>query len=239
MKLAVNIDHVATLRQARGAREPDPLYAAVLVELSGADAIVVHLRQDRRHIQERDLKLLRTMVKTRLVMEMAPSMDMVKIALRIKPDMCTLLPESSDERTTAGGLDMQMFGEKIEEVAGNLKAAGIAVGVLVDPDVEHIKSAHRLGIRTVQLNTSGYAENWNNSFAVIETDKLRKAATYARKLNFRIHAGRGLGFQNVSQIVSIADIEELIVGHSLIANAVFMGLSDSVKRMKELISRKY
>jgi pyridoxine 5-phosphate synthase len=238
MKLAVKIDQVATLRQAREAREPDPVYAAVLAELSGADSIVVHLRQDRRHIQERDLKLLRTIVKTSLIMEMVPTMDMAKIALRTKPDKCILVPESADEVTSRGGLDVQMFSEKIEEVAGNLKAAGIAVSVLVDADMEQVKAVHRLGIREVQINTAPYAENWNNSYAVIELEKIRKAAAYARKLNMRIHAGRGLDFQNVSAVVSLGEIDGLNVGHALIANSVFMGLSESIKRMKLLISRK-
>lgn len=238
MKLAVNIDHVATLRQAREAREPDPVYAAVLAELSGANSIVVHLRQDRKHIQERDLKLLRTIVKTRLRMEMAPTMDMAKIALRIKPDTCILVPEGAEEITSQGGLDAQMFAEKIEEVAGNLKAAGIAVSVLVDADMEQIKAVHRLGIREVLINTGPFSENWNNSYAVIELEKLRKAAVYARKLNMRILAGRGLDFQNVPSIVPITEIEGIHAGHSIIANAVFMGLGESVKRMSQLISRR-
>jgi len=239
MNLAVNIDHVATLRQAREAREPDPVYAAVIAELSGANAVVIHLCQDRRHIQERDLKLLRTIVKTRLVMEMAPTMDMAKIALRIKPDTCMLVPESAEEVTSIGGLDVQMFSEKIEEVAGNLKAAGIAVSVLVDADLEQIKAVHRLGIRAVQINTGPYAENWNNSYAVIELEKLRKAAAYACKLNMDIKAGRRLDFQNVSAIVSINEISGLSVGHSIIANAVFLGLGESIKRMKQLITRRH
>ncbi|MDY0297599.1 MAG: pyridoxine 5'-phosphate synthase [Acidobacteriota bacterium] len=238
MKLAVKIDQVATLRQARENREPDPVSAAVLAELSGADAIAVHLRQDRRHIQERDLKLLRTIVKTSLVMEMVPTMDMAKIALRIKPDICILVPESAEEITSRGGLDVHMFAEKIEEVSGNLKAAGMSVSVLVDADMEQIKAAHRLGIRLVQINTGPYADNWNNSYAVIELEKLRKAAAYARKLNMRIQAGRGLDFQNVSAIVPMDEIESISVGHALIANAVFMGLAESIRRMKQLINRR-
>ena len=198
----------------------------------------MHLRQDRRHIQERDLKLLRTIVKTSLVMEMVPTMDMAKIALRIKPDICILVPESAEEITSRGGLDVHMFAEKIEEVSGNLKAAGMSVSVLVDADMEQIKAAHRLGIRLVQINTGPYADNWNNSYAVIELEKLRKAAAYARKLNMRIQAGRGLDFQNVSAIVPMDEIESISVGHALIANAVFMGLAESIRRMKQLINRR-
>jgi pyridoxine 5-phosphate synthase len=237
MRLGVNIDHIATLRQARMTNEPDPIYAAAIAELAGADGITVHLRQDRRHIQERDIELLRKIVKTKLNMEMATTMEMVKIALKYKPDTCTLVPETPDEVTTTGGLDVLMYGEKIEEAAGNLMAAGFDVSVFIDPDVEQIKATHRLGINLIEINTGEYAKNWNNNYAKLELDKIIKAVTYAKKLNFRIYAGHGLTYQNVSAIVQIEEIEELNIGHSIIANAAFIGLSEAVKQMKKLIEK--
>jgi len=238
MRLGVNIDHIATLRQARMTNEPDPVYAAAIAELAGADGITVHLRQDRRHIQERDIELLRKIVKTKLNLEMATTMEMVKIALRHKPDTCTLVPENADEITTTGGLDVMMYGEKIEEVAGNLKAAGHEVSVFIDPDVEQIKATHRLGIHLIELNTGEYAKNWNNTYARLEIEKIAKAVAYARKLNLKIFGGHGLTYQNVAAIAAIQGIEELNIGHSIIANAAFIGLSEAVKRMKELIGSR-
>jgi pyridoxine 5-phosphate synthase len=239
MKLGVNVDHIATIREARKTNEPDPVYAAALAELAGADGITIHLRQDRRHIQERDLKLLRSVVKTKLNLEMAISMEMVKLALKYKPDICTLVPETEDEVTTTGGLDVVMYGEKIEEVAGNLKAAGIEVSIFVDPAIDQIKACHRLGIKAIELNTGEYAKNWNNSYALLELDKIKKAVVYAKKLNIRILAGHGLTYQNVAEIVAFADIEELNIGHSIIANSTFMGLGEAVRRMKELMEKPY
>jgi len=239
MKLGVNIDHIATIREARKTVEPDPVYAAAMAELAGADGITIHLRQDRRHIQERDLKLLRSVVKTKLNLEMAISMEMVKLALKYKPDICTLVPETEDEVTTTGGLDVVMYGEKIEEVAGNLKAAGIEVSIFVDPTIDQVKACHRLGIKTIELNTGEYAKNWNNSYAMLELDKIKKAVVYAKKLNIRILAGHGLTYQNAAEIVAFEDIEELNIGHSIIANSTFMGLGEAVRRMKELLEKPY
>ncbi|MCX6556357.1 MAG: pyridoxine 5'-phosphate synthase [Candidatus Aminicenantes bacterium] len=236
MKLSVNIDHIATIRQARMTNEPDPVYAAMMAELGGADGITVHLRQDRRHIQERDVEILRRVIKSRLNMEMAVSMDMVKIALKYKPDMCTLVPESKDEITTSGGLDVVMFNEKIQEVAGNLLAAGISVSLFIDPGIDNIKACHRLGIRFIELNTGEYAKHSNNSFAALELEKIKKSAIYAKKLNFTLLAGHGLTYQNIRPIAAIAEIEELNIGHSIIANAAFVGLKEAVARMKELLS---
>ena len=235
MKLGVNIDHIATIRQARLTDEPDPVAAAVLAELAGADGITIHLRQDRRHIQERDLELLRHIVRTKLNLEMAVSMEMVKIALKYKPDVCTLVPEANEEITTSGGLDAVLYSEKIQEVSGNLKAAGIEVSLFIDPSIDQIKAAHRMGIGVIELNTGEYAKSHKNSFAVLELDKLKKAATYARKLNFKVLGGHGLTYQNVLPIVSIQEIEELNIGHSIIANAAFLGLQEAVQKMKALL----
>jgi len=235
MKLGVNIDHIATLRQARMTNEPDPVYAAAIAELAGADGITIHLRQDRRHIQERDLELLRAVIKTRLNVEMAISMEMVKIALRHKPDMCTLVPETAEEVTTTGGLDVLMYSDKVDEVAGNLNAAGIDVSIFADPNLDQIKACYKLGIKAIEINTGEYAKNWNNSYASIELDKIKKSVVYARKVNLKVLAGHGLTYQNVAPIAAIEGIEELNIGHSIIANSTFMGLEKAVIRMKELM----
>jgi len=235
MKLGVNIDHIATIREARKTNEPDPVYAAVLAELAGADGITVHLRQDRRHIKERDVELLRRTIKTKLNIEMAATMEMVKLALKYKPDMCTLVPESPDEITTQGGLDVVLYMEKIGEIAGNLRSAGLNVSVFIDPDNNQIKACHRLGLNIVEINTGSYAENWNNSYRELELEKIKKAVIYANKLNFRIFAGHGLTYQNVSDIASITDIEELNIGHTIIANSTFLGLENAIKKMKNLL----
>jgi len=236
MKLGVNIDHIATLRQARMTNEPDPVYAAAMAELAGADGITIHLRQDRRHIQERDLELLRAVIKTKLNLEMGISMEMVKIALKYKPDICTLVPETADEVTTTGGLDVMMYTEKVEEVAGNLKAAGIDVSIFIDPNIDQIKTCYKLGMKAIEINTGEYAKNWTNSYSILELDKIRKSVIYAQKVNLNVLAGHGLTYQNVGPIASIEGISELNIGHSIISNATFMGLEKAVKRMKELIA---
>ena len=238
MKLGVNIDHIATLRQARMTNEPDPVYAAAIAELAGANGITIHLRQDRRHIQERDLELLRAVVKTKLNLEMAVSMEMVKIALKHKPEVCTLVPETADEVTTTGGLDVLIYTEKVDEVAGNLRAAGMEVSVFIDPNIDQIKACYKLGIKIIEINTGEYAKNWNNSYAQLELDKIKKAVIYAQKVNIKILAGHGLTYQNVGPIAAFQEIEELNIGHSIIANSTFMGLEKAVSRMKELISRE-
>lgn len=235
MRLSVNIDHIATIRQARMASEPDPVTAAALAELGGADGITVHLRQDRRHIQERDVEILRRVIKTKLNMEMAASMEMVKIALKYKPNVCTLVPESKDEVTTGGGLDVIMFADKIQEIAGNLLAAGISVSIFIDPGVDQVKACHRLGIHVVELNTGDYATNSGNSYARLEMDKITKAANYAKKLDFTLLAGHGLTYQNIGPISAMREIEELNIGHSIVANAAFVGMKEAVTRMKELL----
>ena len=162
-------------------------------------------------------------------------MEMVKIALKYKPDMCTLVPETAEEVTTTGGLDVQMYSDKIEEVSGNLKAAGLEVSVFIDPDINQIKACHKVDIKVIEINTGKYAENWNNNYASLELEKIKRAVAYAKKLNFKILAGHGLTYQNVSAIVSIEEIEELNIGHCIVANSTFMGLGEAVKRMKQLL----
>ena len=235
MKLGVNIDHIATIRQARMTDEPDPVTAAVLAELAGADGITIHLRQDRRHTQERDLELLRRIVRTKLNLEMAVSMEMVKLALKHKPNTCTLVPETGEEVTTSGGLDAIMCSEKIQEVSGNLKAAGIEVSLFIDPNIDQIRATHRLDVRVIELNTGEYAKNFRSSYAVLELEKLKKAAAYAKRLNFKVLASHGLTYQNISPIAAIPEIEELNIGHSIIANAAFLGMEEAVRRMKAIL----
>jgi len=239
MKLGVNIDHIATIREARKTNEPDPVYAAVVAELAGADGITIHLRQDRRHIKERDFEILRRVIKTHLNVEMAANMEMVKVALKYKPDMCTLVPESPEEITTQGGLDVVLYAEKIGEVSGNLRSAGLNVSVFIDPENDQIKACHRLGLNIIELNTGSYAENWNNSYSELELEKIKKAVIYAKKLNFTVLAGHGLTYQNVSEIAAISGIEELNIGHSIIANSTLIGLENAVKKMKDLLHVKW
>ena len=179
--------------------------------------------------------MLRTIIKTKLNMEMGITMEMVKIALKYKPDICTLVPETAEEVTTSGGLDLVMYSEKVAEVSGNLRAAGIEVSVFIDPEIDQIKACHRLGIPVIEINTGDFAKNWNNSYAILELEKIKKAVVYAKKLNIKILAGHGLNYQNVKPIVEIEEIEELNIGHSIIANSTFMGLDQAVRQMKDLI----
>ena len=237
MKLGVNIDHIATVRQARLANEPDPVQAAVLAELGGADGITVHLRQDRRHIQERDLDLLRQTCKTHLNLEMAASMEMVKIALRAKPDTCTLVPESAEEVSTTGGLDILVMADKLTDAVGHLRAAGIEVSLFVDPILDQVKACHRIGASAIEFNTAAYSES-SGPQAQLELEKVIKAVTLASKLNFRVLAGHGLTYHNVQGIASIPLIEELNIGHSIVACAVLVGMKEAVERMKKLINNR-
>jgi len=236
MKLSVNIDHIATVRQARMANEPDPVYAAVQAELAGADGITLHLRQDRRHVQERDLDLITRLMRVPVNLEMALSMEMVKLALKYKPASCTLVPESNDEITTTGGLDIMIFGQKAKETAENLKSAGIKVSVFIDADPDQVKNCHRLGFSLVEINTGPFAASFPHGNWKKELDKISKTAQLAKKLGLTTHAGHGLNYQNVSLIKTINEIEELNIGHSLIANAFFLGLPEAVKKMKELLA---
>ena len=177
---------------------------------------------------------MRKIVKTKLNLEMAVSMEMLKIALKYKPDTCTLVPESPDEITTSGGLDILMYRDKVEEIAGNLNAAGLMVSVFIDPEIEQIKSTHRMGIKMIEINTGEYAKNWNTNYSLIELEKIKKSAQYAKKLNMKVYGGHGLTYRNVKEIAAIPEIEELNIGHSIIANSTFLGLEEAVKRMLKL-----
>lgn len=234
-RLGVNIDHIATLRQARGGADPDPLAAAVLVELAGADGLVVHLREDRRHIQDRDLQLLREITRTKLDLEMAADEAMVKIALTVKPDLVTLVPEKRQELTTEGGLDVMGQRERIERAVGLLHNGGIPVSLFVEPDLQQIKAAHKIAADFVELHTGRYANATRSKEADAEYEAIAQAAKLAYKLGMGVNAGHGLNYRNVKRLTHIPEIVEYNIGHSIVARAVFVGLPQAVKEMKALL----
>ncbi len=234
-RLGVNIDHVATLRQSRGGMEPDPLVAAVLVELAGADGIVVHLREDRRHIQDRDLKLLRQIIKTKLDMEMAPTDEMVKMALGVKPDLVTLVPERREELTTEGGLSVAGQREALQSLIGLLHDGGIAVSLFVNPDFDQIKAAHKINADYIEIHTGRYANARLLKEEDAELEAIEQAAKLAYKLGLGVAAGHGLNYHNVRRLLAISEIVEYNIGHAIISRAVLVGLERAVKEMKELL----
>jgi pyridoxine 5-phosphate synthase len=235
-RLGVNVDHVATLRQARGGNDPDPLAAAVLVELAGADGIVVHLREDRRHIQDRDLRLLRELIRTKLDMEMAADETMAKIALTVKPDLVTLVPEKRQELTTEGGLDVPAHKDRLQQVIGMLHDGGIPVSLFIEPDLGHIKAAHKISADFVELHTGRYANAKRSKEADAEFEAITQAAKLAYKLGMGVNAGHGLNYQNVKRLTHIPEIVEYNIGHSIIARAVLVGLDQAVREMKALLN---
>ena len=235
-RLGVNVDHVATLRQARGGNDPDPLAAAVLVELAGADGIVVHLREDRRHVQDRDLRLLRELIRTKLDMEMAADETMAKIALTIKPDLVTLVPEKRQELTTEGGLDVPAHKDRLQQVIGMLHDGGIPVSLFIEPDLGHIRAAHKISADFVELHTGRYANAKRSKEADAEFEAITQAAKLAYKLGMGVNAGHGLNYQNVKRLTHIPEIVEYNIGHSIIARAVLVGLDQAVREMKSLLN---
>jgi pyridoxine 5-phosphate synthase len=235
MKLAVNIDHFATIREARRSSEPEPILAALLAEQAGAEGIVCHLRGDRRHINERDLKLLRQVVKTKLNLEMAASEEMKKIALEVKPDVISLVPERKEELTTEGGLNVKANEKNLTPFIQELKKAGIRVSIFVDPDLKQIEACHKVGVDLVEINTGKYAELRPGKERLEAMDEIKKAAEYGHKLGLEIHAGHGLDYKNVSQIVAIPEITELSIGFSIVARSAIVGIEKAVREMVELI----
>jgi pyridoxine 5-phosphate synthase len=235
-RLGVNIDHVATLRQARGGVDPDPTAAAVVAELSGADGIVVHLREDRRHIQERDLRLLKEIIKTKLDLEMAATSDMVKIALQIKPELVTLVPEKRLELTTEGGLDVIGHYENLQKVTATLRDGGIAVSLFIDPIPEQIKIAHKIHADTIEIHTGKYANARSEKEKKSEAEVIVNAARLAAKLGLGVNAGHGLNYTNINPLVRIPEIEEFNIGHSIVARAVLVGMEKAVREMKQLLT---
>ncbi|MGQ0811991.1 MAG: pyridoxine 5'-phosphate synthase [Nitrospiraceae bacterium] len=235
-RLGVNIDHVATLRQARGGHEPDPLTAALLVELAGADGLVVHLREDRRHIQDRDLTLLRELVQTKLDLEIATDESMAKIALNVKPHLVTFVPERRQELTTEGGVDVAGQREKVQKVVNLLHDGGIPVSLFIEPSLDQVKAAHKVAADYVELHTGRYANAQRAKEEQTEFEAISQAAKLAFKLGMGVNAGHGLNYRNVKRLTHIAEIVEYNIGHSIIARAVLVGLERAVREMKDLVS---
>ena len=232
--LGVNIDHIANIRQARRTVEPDPVPFAMLAELGGADGITVHLREDRRHIQDRDVELLRQTVRSRLNLEMAATEEMVGIAVSIVPDMVTLVPERREEVTTEGGLDVAAQLQTLRPMVTRLQESGIPVSLFVDPEQRQLEACRDSGARWVELHTGSYAEaNWDQQ--PIELARITEGVSTARQLNLRVNAGHGLTYQNVEPIAAIPGMEELNIGHTIVARAVAVGLQQAVQEMKALI----
>jgi len=234
-RLNVNVDHVATLRQARMGDEPDPVAAAAQAELAGASGIVVHLREDRRHIQERDLLLLRQTVRTKLNMEMAVTDEMIEIARETLPDVVTLVPEKRQEITTEGGLDVRGDTERIAAGIEKLKSSGLFVSIFIDPDPEQISASAQTGAHMVELHTGSYANARDETGMMMELDKIRKSTEDALSHRLRVSAGHGLNYVNVTAVSQIDGIEELNIGHSIISRAVSSGMEKAVRDMINLL----
>lgn len=234
-RLNVNVDHVATLREARRGDEPDPVTAATQAELAGAGGIVVHLREDRRHVQERDFLLLRQTVRTKLNMEMALTAEMVRIACETLPDVVTLVPEKRQEITTEGGLDVRGDVERITAGIEELKSFGLFVSIFIDPDPDQISVAAQTGAHMVELHTGSYANARDETAMMMELDKIRKSTEDALSQRLRVSAGHGLNYVNVTAVSRIDGIEELNIGHSIISRAVFSGMKKAVRDMIKLL----
>lgn len=235
MKLGVNIDHVATLRQARGTRYPDPVQAASVAEEAGADSITVHLREDRRHIQERDLRLLAQTLVTRMNLEMAVTPEMIAIARELRPADCCLVPERREELTTEGGLDVAADPGRIAEACSALAASGIRVSLFIDPEPAQVRAAAAAGAPVVELHTGRYAEVTTADEVAAELERLRAAARLAAGLGLAVHAGHGLHYHNVQPVAAIPELAELNIGHAIVARALFSGLAGAVALMKRLM----
>lgn len=238
MRLAVNIDHIATIREARKTNEPDPVAAAAICELAGAQGITVHLRGDRRHIQDRDVELLQKVVATHLNVEMAATSEMVRIAQTVKPYRITLVPERRDELTTEGGLDVALHAGNVGQVVRQLLDAGIDVSIFVDPDLDQIRTCHKIGAPKIEINTGKFADAWNaRQNWQAELDKIAAAARAAKKLGLGVFAGHGLTYRNIDAIATVPEIEELNIGHSIIARASLVGLDKAVREMADLMRK--
>lgn len=232
--LGVNIDHVATLRQARRARYPDPLYAALLAEEAGADSITLHLREDRRHIQDRDVAVMREALQTRMNLEMAVTEEMIRIAQKVLPQDCCLVPESRQEVTTEGGLNVVGQGARVGDAVKALGASGIRVSLFIDPDPAQIEAAQRAGAPVIELHTGAYADG-TGAVRAREFERLCAAAKFASRLGLTVNAGHGLNYHNVEPVAAIAEIVELNIGHSIVARSIVDGLAKAVRDMKELM----
>ncbi|HEJ9692704.1 pyridoxine 5'-phosphate synthase [Proteus mirabilis] len=233
--LGVNIDHIATLRNARGTTYPDPVQAAFIAEQAGADGITIHLREDRRHITDRDLMLISQTVQTRLNLEMAVTEEMIEIACQTQPDFCCLVPEKRQEVTTEGGLDVVGNEEKVADAIKRLSLAGIKVSLFIDPDHEQINAADRVGAPFIEIHTGAYADAEDEQAQEKEFVRIRDAVTYAASKGLKVNAGHGLHYHNVQRIATLPELYELNIGHAIIGRAVFSGLAPAVEEMKRLM----
>lgn len=235
MELGVNIDHVATLRKARGTRYPEPVQAALIAEEAGADAITVHLREDRRHIVDRDVELLAQVLQTRMNLELAATEEMVAIALQVGPSDVCVVPERREELTTEGGLDVIGNAAVVEPVVSKLQAAGTRVSLFIDPDPAQVRASAEMGARAVEIHTGAFADAEDESAADKELDRIREAVTTGLDVGLKVNAGHGLNYHNVQAITAIHGIAELNIGHAIVARAVFTGLAEAVREMKRLM----
>ena len=235
LQLGVNIDHVATVRQARRTYEPDPVWAAALAEMGGADGITIHLREDRRHISDRDLRILRETVTVKLNLEMACEAEILAIACQVKPDQATLVPEKREEITTEGGLDIRGQRDRVARTVDRLQEAGVSVSLFLDPDPRQIEEAARLAVDAVELHTGQYALA-AGSQQEKELDNVKEVGALVRQAGLTLHAGHGLTYRNVRPIAAIEGMHELNIGHSIIARAIMVGLEEAVQEMKRLVS---
>jgi pyridoxine 5-phosphate synthase len=234
-ELMVNIDHVATLREARGTFYPDPVYAAGIAEMAGASGIIIHLREDRRHIKDRDLSILRKTVRTKLNLEMAATDEMVRIARDVGPDMITLVPEKREELTTEGGLDVRGLSERIRKVIESVREKGIKVSLFIDPEEDQIKAAGSVAADMIEIHTGAYSDARTEEARMEELKKVVRGAAMGKELGLGVNGGHGLHYHNVKEIASIGEIDELSIGHAIIARAVFVGLDRAVRDMIALI----
>ncbi|SHI91319.1 pyridoxine 5'-phosphate synthase [Malonomonas rubra DSM 5091] len=235
-KLGVNVDHIATIRQARGVTEPDPVAAAMLAELAGAHGITVHLREDRRHIQDRDVEVLRKTVQSKLNLEMALTDEMVAFALKILPDDVTLVPEGRHELTTEGGLDVNMLRSTLTQKIALLKQAGITVSLFIEPDIEQIKASHKVGADYIEIHTGTYCEMRSEADKKEQLQRIELAISAARRLGLGVNAGHGLNYQNIGPVAAMKGIEEFNIGHSIVARASLVGMERAVREMLALLN---
>jgi len=235
ISLGVNIDHVATLRQARRGRHPDPVHAALTAEIAGADSITLHLREDRRHIQDHDVRALRGLLHTRMNLELAVTDEMLAVAAEVRPADCCFVPERRQEITTEGGLDVTAQAARVRDATTRLRQAGVRVALFIDPDARQVEAAAHAGAPVIELHTGAYAEAAGAS-AATELERLRAAARLGSSLGLEVHAGHGLNYRNVHPVAALREIVELNIGHALIAHAVFVGLPTAVREMKALMA---
>jgi pyridoxine 5-phosphate synthase len=237
VKLTVNVDHVATVRQARRIDAPDPVWGAVLAELGGADGITAHLREDRRHVSDRDIRILRETVKVPLNLEMGLAPDIIEIALETAPHFITVVPEKREEITTEGGLDVSGGREKVGQALARFREAGIPVSLFIDPEEGQIRTSAELGAWAVELHTGTYCEARDEAGREKELTALAEASALAAGLGLRVHAGHGLDYNNVGPVAAIREVSELAIGHSIVGRAIYVGMTEAVREMKNLIRR--